>query len=331
MNKRTMKKGLAIVLALVIVFAMATTAFAVSGIPGNNGQYLEGTAIPPDSTNAACSAYAVTTPATSTNAKITLIVEAGDAFEGYEIQENSAFREVITVNLTATSAQNFTVENVLKAAEQGNSGIGFSIKQTANGPYLESVEHGNFTWEKGQIGFDGWVFRVNDKFPVVATTDGVGYEGTSIGNTYVKDGDVVHFFYDFPSQLQASIPSLAANYIRGTLTSWTASSLTVQMQGHKTDIQATSPYIMSVNNYENIGMGISVKLYSIDVSGALTLVATGTTDTNGQVVFSGSFSAGTKYIVQTESEKYTMTDPNWSDWVNDVYFTRTGAYSKMEL
>ena len=35
MNKRTMKKGLAIVLALVMVFAMATTAFAETNPSGN--------------------------------------------------------------------------------------------------------------------------------------------------------------------------------------------------------------------------------------------------------------------------------------------------------
>ena len=38
MNKRTMKKGLAIVLALVMVFAMTATAFAATG----NGYYLIG-------------------------------------------------------------------------------------------------------------------------------------------------------------------------------------------------------------------------------------------------------------------------------------------------
>lgn len=328
--KRQMKKGLAIVFALIMVFAMSTSAFAVSGIPGNNGQYLEGTAIPP-TTDADCSSYVVTVPTASTSANVTLVIEAGDAFEDYAIQEDSAFREIMTVNLTATSAKNFTVENVLETVNGMSSGFNFSIKETSSGPYLEYVEYGDYTWEEGQIGFDGWVFRVNDKFPVELTEDEVGYQGTSIGDTYVKDGDVIHFFYDFPSQLTSSIPSLAADYIRGTLTSWDANALTVQMQGHKTNIQATSPYIMSVDNYENLGAGVAATLYSVGSSGNLALVSAGTTDANGQVTFSGTFSTGTEYIVQTNSEKYTTSDPIWADWVNDVYFTRTGAYSKIEL
>ena len=328
--KRQMKKGLAIVFALIMVFAMSTSAFAVSGIPGNNGQYLEGTAIPP-TTDADCSSYEVTVPTASTRANVTLVIEAGDAFEDYAIQEDSAFREIMTVNLTATSAKNFTVENVLETVNGMSSGFNFSIKETSSGPYLEYVEYGDYTWEEGQIGFDGWVFRVNDKFPVELTEDEVGYQGTSIGDTYVKDGDVIHFFYDFPSQLTSSIPSLAADYIRGTLTSWDANALTVQMQGHKTNIQATSPYIMSVDNYENLGAGVAATLYSVGSSGNLALVSTGTTDANGQVTFSGTFSTGTEYIVQTNSEKYTTSDPIWADWVNAVYFTRTDAYSKIEL
>lgn len=330
MNKRKMKKGLVLVLALIMVFAMSTSVFAVSGITGNNGQYLEGTAIPP-TTDADCSTYVVTTPTASTSAGVTLVVEAGDAFENYEIQEGSAFREIMTVSLTATSAQNFTVEDVLEAANETSSAFNFSIKQTSSGPYLEYVEYGDYTWEEGQIGFDGWVFRVNDKFPVEITDDEVGYQGASIGETYVKDGDVIHFFYDFPSQLTSSIPSLAADYIRGTLTSWNASALTVQMQGHDTDIQATYPYIMSVNNYENLGAGVTAYLYSVGSSGMLTLVSTGTTNSSGQVTFVGSFTSGSNYVVQTDNEEYTTTDPTWADWIDGVYFTKTGAYSKIEL
>ncbi len=330
MNKRTMKKGLAIVLALVMVFAMTTTAFAVSGIPNNNGTYLEGTAIPPSSTDADCSAYVVTTPETSTNANVTLVVEAGNAYQNYSIKYMSNFREVLNVNLSSSIAKNFTVYDVVNAANtQYSDKINFHFKEnTTIKPYVDYITHGGYKWQDAQLGFDGWVFRVNDKFPVVKTEDNVGYMGTTMEQTYVKDGDVVHFFYDFPSYLEPNTPSLAAGYVRAQKDSFSANSLTVQLQEHKTDIAPEYPYIMSINNYENSGYGISAVLY--DMNG--NQVATGRSNNAGKVTFSGKFASGETYIVQTVKQMLSLDEEDeWYDTVDSVLLERTGAYSKITL
>lgn len=322
-----MKKGLAIVLALVMVFAMTTTAFAVSGIPNNNGTYLEGTAIPPSSTDADCSAYVVTTPETSTNANVTLVVEAGNAYQNYSIKYMSNFREVLNVNLSSSIAKNFTVYDVVNAANtQYSDKINFHFKGSTS--YVDYIMHGGYKWQEAQLGFDGWVFRVNDKFPVQQTEDLVGYEGTASDQTYVKDGDVIHFFYDFPSYLELNTPSLAAGYVRAQKDSFSANSLTVQLQEHKTDIAPTEPYIMSINSYENSGYGISAVLY--DMSG--NQVATGRSNNAGKVTFSGKFVSGETYIVQTAKQiSYLDEEDDWYDMLDSVLLERTGAYSKITL
>lgn len=179
------------------------------------------------------------------------------------------------------------------------------------------------------MGLDGWVFRVNDKFPVQRTSDGLGYEGTLANQTPLHDGDVVHFFYDLPAELEPEGESMAANYLRGVYASRTSSSVTIQLQGHKTWIDQSEygNYIMNIYNYTNAGSGITAKLYN--ASGAL--VGTATSNASGRVTFSGTLPAGT-YTLQTDSVLRAFAkDDDWHDFCNNTYFLNTGAYSTIVI
>ncbi len=326
-NVKFLNKTLAVAMALVMVFAMSTSAFAVTGIPGNNGQYLEGDAIPPDANNSDCASHLMTQPVAADSINVTLVVEAGDAISNFSLMSNTRFRKEIQVTLTNPTPKNFTVYDAVVKANTMTSTTGLSFG--LSGSYVNSISHSGNTWTAGQLGFDGWVFRVNDKFPVQPTSDGVGYEGTSITQTQISNNDVIHWFYDFPSQLDPDTPSCAADFVRAKKVSSSANQLTIQMQGHITDIAPVSPYIMSIDNYNNLGAGVAVGLYS--TSNLNTALATATTNSSGQVTFSGNFNIGDTYIVKSTSTYYYCPNPNWSWLVDEAYFRLTGAYSRIVI
>jgi hypothetical protein len=324
-KKRILSIALALVLAFSafggMAFATPTPSTATLSEP-TASNYLLGSAIPPSNARD-CSTYVVTTtkedPVT-----VSFIIEAGEeVFEEYD-----AFRvEIPSITLTDTTTGYYTVTDLLVALNKQIStynleffnASGQDIAPSDN--YLDAVAYNREKWEAGQLGFDGWAFRVNDKFPV--TTDGTGYVGASILETTINSGDIVHFFYDLPADYSPASGNLAANYVRGIRFASTAASLTVQLQGHTTYIYPTSPYDFYVDNYVNLQGGVTARLY--DSSG--TQVGTQqTSDVNGRVTFSGTFTSGQTYYVKTDSVLHSGGNPSTAD---GVYFVLTGAYSKI--
>ncbi|HML37204.1 MAG TPA: hypothetical protein PKA19_07280 [Bacillota bacterium] len=322
------KKAISFILALTMVLAMSSVAWAVEP-----GDYLYGDAIPPSPSNLNCSSYLATPPAMSTSAVVTLVIETGDLFSWDEwgTIPDTAFREEITTTLSSITPKNFTVEDVLDEID-GSNGLDFDIRPTSRGDYLQSVSHDGDTWESGQLGFDGWTYRVNDKFPVELIPGNptpAGYWGTYISNTYVQDGDVVHLFYDFPSDLDRESGSLAAQYVRGVYECADDTTLIVQLQGHQTYIDPLPDYFMSVYNYTDLGAGIVAKLYPLTGG---TAIGTAVSNAQGEVTFTGSFDSNQKYILKTQSVLNSLEDnDNWGDMLADAYFTYTGAYSLITL
>ena len=326
MSKRHINsKAVIFVLMLAMLFAGTSVSFATGA-----GDYLTGSAIPP-TTDADCSTYVMTTPSAATSAAVTLVIEAANSQDDW-FDYDSACRLEFPVTMSSNAAVLFSVSDVVAKADEDRSDIEFYGKQgntypafTSDMDFLAKVTHGGYDWVS-QLGFDGWAVRINDKYPVIATAGGVSYAGITIKEMYVEDGDVIHFFYDFPSDFAPSTGSVAADYVRSVVDSYTAGALTVQMQGHNTNIDPSS-YVMSINEYEDLGSGIAVSLYN----SAGALLTSGTTDSNGSVTFSGTFSLGQSYIIKSTSTDYICPDEDYADYLDHYFFDLTGAYSVITL
>lgn len=302
----------------------AAVSLLSAGAAAADASALGGSAIPPTS-EVNCASYLVTEPAGATSVDVTLVIEAGDSFslDDFDYIPGSSFREEIPATLTSATAKTFTVADLLSDIN-GSHGLSFEIltdSATTHTSYLNTVTHNGVDWVPGQWGLDGWTFRVNDKFPVRAA--GAGYEGALLNQTYLSDGDVVHFFYDFPSDFDSETGSVAANHVRGVLIDSSADSVTVQLQSHNTYIHPAS-FDMSVNNYSDLGSGIRAYLY--DASGA-QVGAAQYSDANGQVTFTGNSISAGSYVLKTDSVRFEF-DPDgmWADYVGTSYFAYTGAY-----
>jgi hypothetical protein len=195
---------------------------------------------------------------------------------------------------------------------------GNSITPTTD--YVGTVAYNGTPWKAGQLGYDGWEFRHNDKFPVFA--NGTGWTGASILQTNIASGDIVHLFYDFPSEVFDS-GILASNYVRGVYVEPVSNETapTIQLQGHTTYINKQT-LGMYVDNYKNLQGGVSA--YLCDLSGAV-LEAT-SSDVYGQVTFTNTYSGD--YIVKTDPVYQTGYDGVISP---GVYIGLTGAYSKVDI
>ncbi|MDR0648254.1 MAG: hypothetical protein LBF92_02825 [Synergistaceae bacterium] len=317
------KKLLSLVLALAFIFSAMGLAFAPSpAVAAVN--YLEGSAIPPSSSRDT-STYEITSPDAAASIEVTFVIEAGNQY----FEEEGKFWVSHDLTLSQASPGYFTVTDLLVAVNNNKSfDLTFYDAQgkviDASTDYVKSVKHGDITWEGNEdFGYDGWAVRVNDLFPVL--TDGTGWIGATILETKIKDGDVVHMFYDFPADFSPASGSFAANYVRGVYVDSSASSLTVQLQGHTTFIYPEDPYTMYVDNYKNVQAGVTAYLY--DPTGT-RLLNSEVSDLNGRVTFSGTFSSGT-YIVTTDSVYFPAYDP--AEIADDTYFALTGAYSKVSI
>ena len=320
---KSMKKVFALVLALVLVMSMSVSAFALGD------GLLHGTGVPPTNT-ATCSTYRAdqVTPSTGT-VTVTLVMEAGNAFSwdyeyGYSIPDSGFY--AIETKTFYNVVDGVTVMDLLNAVDNSNSyGLEFDIVTSQQFPkgYLSTVSRHvsgqTADWEgNGQWGFDGWVFRVNDKFPVEAVNG--GYQGVAAEDTYLANGDIVHFFYDAPSNFDDDTMT-AANYVRARYVVAQGGNY-VQMESHDTFIDQENDWDFYVNAYTPLSAGVAVTIYSANNP---TVGTTYYTDSNG--VINCNLSAGT-YIAKTASSFFDFEDTDWEDYFdNETYFEYTSAYS----
>ncbi len=334
----TTKKLLALVVVLAMVMSLGFSAGAIG-----EGQILYGTGIPPTTAfgTAYSSAYLVGNSG-DTSGTVTLVIEAGDAFSWdlFSTVVGSAFLKYKTYSLS--NQNGITVLDLLNAAANDSSmGLTFSISNN----YLYSVSRDGTDWHAGQSGeaaewfsggswgFDGWVFRVNDKFPVESYNG--AYRGTDIATTYLHNGDIVHFFYDAPSNFDDdNIP--AANYVRGVYTNRNANGIYVQLESHDTFIDQLDYWKLYVNKYEQSGAGLTAYLCSV-VTDPITGVTTcscvddATADSTGKVQFDANIPGG-DYLLITSSTLYEFTpDSTFGDMCEDAYFEYTSAFCKINI
>ena len=344
------RKLLAVTLAFILMLSFTATAFA------NNSADLSVVSDPPDyawirnqngdpvvpfpknKNGATYVADEFSTSARSIN--VSFVIEAGNrnvsgGGTGFRVEIPEI--QVQTIGGYVTVSQVIDAVNKLSAVYgltfYGSGGAAF----TTTTSYLDAVKYGATTWQAGQVsdyingqyGFDGWAYRLNDLFPVVPL-DGYGdpwYEGTQINKVYVSPGDVVHLFYDLPADYSIySGPNFAANYIRALPTNVSGSSITVQLQGHKTNID--SNFWMYVYDYVPLGSGNVATLWSVSGS-SWTLVGTGTTDSFGNITFTGSFTSGATYFFKTASTFKSGYSGLGVPIFGNAFFERTGAFSKI--
>lgn len=298
MNKRTMKKGLAIVLALVMVFAMTATAFAASG----NGYYLVGDA----------------TTGGPINVKV--VIESRQFSE----DDASVISEVLDVNVSTMSeaSKGFTVRDAMLAVQNDESN-GITLYNGTGGlftntdKYIRSMKQNNKNYEPAlpfydpnpqySYALDGWTFRVNGKYPL-STTDGSpdipGPVGTSVDETPISNGDVIHFYWDYPynktsSELySAKFITPDASYADGTLNVSLKASDAYFDNSMYWHINSFSPYTDAINAI--------VTLYNAD--GTQVSGVSGSINENGLCQINGlNLSSGT-YYVKTATTAYKGAD-----------------------
>lgn len=336
--KKYAKKLLALAMVLAMVLSLGVSAYAIG-----EGSILYGTGIPPTTAFGSDYSSAYLNPSSGyTTGKVTLVVEAGDSFSWneYGTIEDSGFFKYKMYSLS--NASGITVLDLLNAAAADSSlGLTFSITND----YLSSISRAGTDWDAnqtstvaywysgGEWGFDGWVFRVNDKFPVEAVNG--GYQGTSISTTYLHDGDIVHFFYDAPSNFDNdNIP--AANYLRGTYFDRDSSGVYIQLESHDTFIDQLDNWKFYVNEYEETGAGLAASLYSIVTDPQTGFVTysfadSATADSDGLLQFSSSITAGT-YLLRTDSTIYEFTpDSFFGDMCENAYFDYTSTFCKVVI
>jgi hypothetical protein len=314
--------------------------------PPSPGDYLGGNTFDPafNPTDPDCPAYVVETPATpAASINVTLVIEAGDYIdEDYDIHGGSAFRKEMPITLgDGVTSKNYTVTDLLEATD-GQNGFTFYgiegtnlVEFTDTTSYLAAVYYNegqiDGLWQSGSFAYDGWVFRINDKLPVQVQSvvnNITYYEGASILQTPVNDGDIVHFFYDFPAKYSPSGSNLAANYVRAEYQSKNGNQLTISLKSHNTYIDEANDLQFQVNNYDidKLQPEATTTAYLYEVDGIYVTEAQ--FSPNGVVTFilEEPVVSGTSYIVKTDSVLYS--GDNDFDYAN-VLFTLTGAYSKI--
>ena len=322
MNKRTMKKGLAIVLALVMVFAMTATAFAATG----NGYYLIGG-------NGGVAKNMSTDPVT-----VKVVFESRQ----YSENDTSHISDVINVQVTSKSDSNegFTVRDAVLAVNNSSAGITCLDKDgaalSATDKYIKSISKDGKIYDPvlpiddPDYELDGWMFRVNGKLPISTLNGGAsvayGPKGTDISDTPIYDGDVIHFYWDYPyNETQTSYYS--THYITADST-YNNGALNIQLKESYSWF-ANSGYwnITDFSDYSPAGQ-LTATVY--DVQGGV--IGTGIINSNGAGTISGiALTSGAKYYIKVNSTSFKDVEGMGADYEDVTWriLNTTMVYEKI--
>ncbi|ACV62810.1 hypothetical protein Dtox_1974 [Desulfofarcimen acetoxidans DSM 771] len=262
---KIMSKMMLLGLVVMLVLAMSVPAFAQDYLTSTSASYIQGTA----------PIY------TDQTINVDLVVESRTISGSY------IYTTINNVLLTAgETAQSFFVRDVLLAVQDmGN----YTFNGTDGNPidsgdsYFYSVTDENSIVTYGptsQYAWDGWVFRINNKFPL----ESAGL-GASIATAYVTDGDVINIYHD-----DASSSTSCADFAKiASITDNDSNTLTVNVKASCQYYGPAPTYTWNLTNFANY-QGVTVKAYN--ESG--TLVTSGTTDSSGNVDLNvGSFGSHT--------------------------------------
>lgn len=207
MKTKMSKRILTLVLALVLVFALSATALAAY-YSNNDASY--------------------TTSATMYFANQTIHVKLN-------LQSKRVGSDNIdqSFDVELTGQTSYTVQDVVNTWRHSNDGAGYTLTTLAydanwnaievnfsdSDTYIYGITYNNISY-KPSGSSDGWKFRVNTQIPCQPN----GY-GATIATAYVKNGDVIDFYYDNPTSA-----SNTAKFTRIYDVSRSGSALSVTVQ-----------------------------------------------------------------------------------------------------
>lgn len=205
--KHHLKKIASLMLALAMVLALGTTAFAVNG-QDTSAYYYQGDAEDYETSEA-----------------ITVYM----TIESYKNSDGNALLQTripVTLDPDGTS-KTFTVADALVALSESDPQYTLYTADwdlfTANDEYMKYL-----VYDEDQVygpsdpySYDGWMVRINDRFALLEDDPAVGgLKGAEINKTYLSDGDYIHLYMDNTQTMLtcAKYTKLTPVYDDGTLT-----------------------------------------------------------------------------------------------------------------
>lgn len=293
MKKLLNKRVLAVMLALVMAFSMSAVAFAVTG----TGYYLL--------SDVGTQAY--TAPI---NVKVVLDSKQMDG-----MSTNGAVSQVYNVTLGSVGMSEtvFTVRDAMLQLCASNTDIicyadsDFNLL-AGNNDYIYAISVGNMLYmpslPAAGMALDGWYFRINDKIPLESLTGAPitnGIKGADIESATVKNGDVIHFYWNYPFQNTATT-LYSAKYL-GANTTYSNGVASVQIVKSDDYFDNNSDWhISNFTNYTGLGSGDAVNIY--DANGVIK--GSGTLSAAGSCTVNCTLTSGTTYYVAVESQSYDV-------------------------
>ena len=240
-----------------------------------------------------------------TSTAITVTLDIQSKRNGTASTDTSYSKE-LDITLTPSSSTRYTVADLLIAA---NNMTGESIHfQNYDGNDLDYGSSGSLpsycykavldgvTYAPtGLYDKNGWMFRINGKFPLHSGIPGSTAYGEAINTAYVKDGDVVTFYMDNPGDLfkLAYFSRIKeATYSSGVLT------VTPQVSYNFYYGNANTWYIQNFYTSSDI----TCEVYSSIT--ATTPLASAVTGSNGKANLSVTLTSGNTYYIRVMKEFY---------------------------
>ena len=288
-NIKPIKKTLIAALALVMVFAMSTSAFAEHA-EGDDGWYITGTP-------------------TSYNGKINvkLVIESRE----YSSTDSEKINVATTVEVGVPNVPNqtFTVADVVRAYNNSQTAIkACDYNDNPIGPnenYIYSFRKGNKYYKPiftsnhgaGPIQCDGWMFRVNGQYPLSSNNLPAGPMGTAINTTYVSDGDVVFFYTNYPWKENGV--NMSTNYLEADI-SRNGALFTIDLKSSNDWFNDAPSYFWNISTYADVvNLPSNITAYIIKPNGMLLgSVNINATTGIGTAAFVGA-PTGTYYAMTT--------------------------------
>ena len=289
-------RGLTLLLAAVFVMIiMAVPAFAANGMNGRGDGYymIEDESIP--------------TYSTTDQVKVRIIVQ------GRYSTDASPIPAVATRTVTLTGSTSYTILDAMlkfNADSTTYKAYNFStgLPITTATTVLDKFVYGSRTWDylffndigngEGRIPVDGWMYRVNGRNPMKEDPDTTNTYpiGAMINETYIKSGDVITFFTNYPFTINSvdySTKFIAAD------TKYTAPSgdgtgtLQVQLQESR-DNHYDAQGQWTTSSFTDYAPGSTKYAYLYDSN--FSYITYFTLDSTGYGTLSRTLSSGTYYL-----------------------------------